>query len=224
MIFRTYFLGFFVWCLYWVISRTWRFSVDEPPELKEYLLQRKPFILAHWHGDEIVLFKLIPRYRLATIVSQSKDGSMMNTMLWLQGCKTSRGSSTRGAVGALKGLLKFAKQGYNSSYAVDGPKGPIYKVKPGVFETSRVIGAPIFVAGVACDQKFLFEKSWNKTFIPKPFSKVHVTWRGPLAAINKEQDPRDKNLAQFLEKELDVAARDARASIGLPPVVISGLN
>lgn len=203
---------------------TWRIEVREPEELKLYLKQRKSFILAHWHGDESVLFGLIPRYRLVTITSQSKDGSMMTAMLKLQRCKTSRGSSTRGGVGALKGLLRYTKQGYNCSYAVDGPKGPIYKAKPGVFETSRIMSAPIFVAGVACERKYVFKKSWNKAYLPRPFSKIYVVWNGPIDPISREQDPRDATLAKSLENQLHGAARDARAAIGLPPIGISGLN
>lgn len=224
MIFRTYFLGFFAWVVYRVLASTWRIKVEEPPELQQLLKEKKPFILAHWHGDEIVLFGLVPRYRLATITSQSKDGSMMDLMLRLQGAKTSRGSSTRGAVGALKGLLSYAKKGYNCSYAVDGPKGPLHKVKPGVFETSRVMNAPLFVAGVACDRQINFEKSWNKTFLPKPFSQVHVLWKGPIPAVSRELDPRNPDLASSLESSLDNAAQEARAAIGLPPLGISGLN
>lgn len=221
---RSYFLGFIAWLLYRVLSLTWRVTLNEPEELKTFLKEKKSFILAHWHGDESVLFGLIPRYRLATITSQSDDGSMMTVMFHLQGGKTSRGSSTRGGVGALKGLLRLVKEGYNCSYAVDGPKGPIYKAKPGVFETSRLMGAPIFVAGVACDRKIIFERSWNKAYLPKPFSKIQVHWYGPLPSVGKDQDPRDINLAASLEKNLFVAARDARAAIGLPPAPISGFN
>ena len=217
-------LGFIVWIFYRLLSLTWKLTLDEPAELHDFLKTRQPFILAHWHGDESVLFGLIPRYRLATITSQSKDGSMMTTMVHLQRGKTSRGSSTRGGVGALKGLLRYTKMGYNCSYAVDGPKGPIYKVKPGVFETSRLMNAPIFVAGVACDNKITFEKSWNKAFLPKPFSRVHAVWMGPLPPIQKGQDPRSPELALSLEKSLEEASRQARAAIGLPPLAISGFN
>jgi len=216
--FRAYALGFIAWLIYQVLSWTWRLEVDEPEELKKMLKDRSPFILAHWHGDESVLFGVIPRYRLATITSQSKDGSMMTFMVHLQRGKTSRGSSTRGGVGALKGLIRWIKQGYNCSFAVDGPKGPIHKVKPGVFETSRLINAPIFYAGVACKNKIDFPRSWNKAYLPKPFSKIHVVWKGPLPAVVKGQDPHGPELALNLENHLHAAAQEARASIGLPPL------
>lgn len=176
--------------------------------MKEALINKKPFVLAHWHGDELVLMQLIGRYRLATIASTSKDGEMMNTLIHLVGGRTTRGSSTRGGVQALKGLLRLVKEGYNSSFAVDGPKGPIYQVKPGIFELSRLMGAPIYYAGVACDRRWVAEKSWNKAYLPKPFSKVLIEWRGPLAPINKEIDPRSPDLANSLAEALHNAKSD----------------
>lgn len=190
---------------------TWKLKVEDPPELTSRLKNREPFILAHWHGDELALASLLGRYRLATIVSTSKDGDIMSVFSRLMGTKSSRGSSTRGGIGALKGLLRLMKEGCNCSFAVDGPKGPIYKVKPGVFETSKLAQAPIFYAGVYADRKLVFEKAWNKTFLPKPFAKVHIRWSGPLAPIQKTQDPRDENLALDLEKLLHGARAEVQS-------------
>ena len=135
---------------------------------------------------------------------------MMNTVLRLFGGKTVRGSSTRGAVNALKGLIRLAREGYNTSFAVDGPKGPIHVVKPGVFEVSRLIassGGQIFAAGIACDRKWVFDKAWNKAYLPKPFAKVVIQWVGPYGPLPKEVDPRSSVPAQ----ELTDALRNASA-------------
>lgn len=194
---------------YRTLSWTWRVRLIEPDSLLQDLKDRKPFVLAHWHGDELVLLSIITRYRLATIASTSKDGELMATILKWLGVKLSRGSSTRGGVQALKGLLKLVKDGYNCSFAVDGPKGPIYKVKPGVFELSRTISAPIYAAGVYCDRAIHFPKSWNKTFLPKPFAKVVIIWVGPQPAVSRDVDPRNPDLALELEGLLDHARQQA---------------
>jgi lysophospholipid acyltransferase (LPLAT)-like uncharacterized protein len=200
---RKYFLGPLVWLIYKLISLTWRVSTFEPAEMLERIRQHQPTIFAHWHGDEIVLISLLRRYRVATIASTSKDGEMMNTVIHLLGGKTSRGSSTRGAVGALKGLVRLVKsEGRNSSFAVDGPKGPLHKAKPGVFELSRLVDAPIYAVGVACDRAWRFEKSWNKTYFPKPFARLALEWTAVLPAITKAEDPRSETLALTLEAAL----------------------
>ena len=169
--------------------------------------------MAHWHGDELGLIHLAPRYRLATITSTSKDGEMMNTVLHMLGAKTSRGSSTRGGASALKGLLRLAKAGRNCSFAVDGPKGPLHKAKPGVFEVSRLLNAEIYAVAVACDRAWHFPKSWNKTYLPKPFAKLFIYWSGPFGPVTRDDDPRSPELAKMLETELHRAKAEASKSI-----------
>jgi lysophospholipid acyltransferase (LPLAT)-like uncharacterized protein len=214
--FRGLILGFLIWIIYKIISSTWRVSVFEPQDMKDLLVQKTPLILSHFHGDELVLISLVKKYKIATMTSTSRDGEIMNTALKLLGAKTSRGSSTRGGVSALKGLIQLCKSGHSCSFAVDGPKGPIFEVKPGVFETSRLLKAPIFACGVTVDRAWHFPKSWNKTFLPKPFSKVQIYWQGPALWIDKSIDPRDSNLAKALQNQLFDARRHSANLIAAP--------
>jgi hypothetical protein len=198
-----YVLPFFVWLFYKCLSSTWRLTVHEPAALRQLLKEKKPVILAHWHGDEIPLMSVIGRYQTATITSTSVDGDLMNQVVRLLGGVTVRGSSTRGGISALKGLLRIVKdQKKNTSFAVDGPKGPIYKVKPGVFEVSRLMNASIFPCGVFCDRAWVFTRSWNKTYLPKPFAKVKILWGAAVGPISRDQDPHDPALATELEEAL----------------------
>ncbi len=198
-------LGFIAWVFYKGISLTWRTTLEEPPEMKALMNPIQPFIMAHWHGDELVLLQLLRRYKVATIASLSKDGEIMNTYLRLEGVLTSRGSSSRGAVGGLKGLLRLVKQGYRCSFAVDGPKGPIHQIKPGVFETSRAMNLPIFAVGISCSSAWTFKKSWNQAYFPKPFAKIAIVWRGPQAIVQRDEDPRSTELQKSLQNLFDVA-------------------
>ncbi|MGE3756180.1 MAG: lysophospholipid acyltransferase family protein [Pseudobdellovibrionaceae bacterium] len=207
---KSRFVAFLIFAFYWIWSRTWRFTVYEPPDLQQKLKNKETVLLAHWHGDELVLFRLIGQYRVATMASTSKDGELMNNMIHFIGGKTSRGSSTRGAVAGLKGLLRLVKEeNMNSSIAVDGPKGPIYQVKPGIFELSRLLDAPIYTAGVSYSTAIHFPKSWNKTFWPKLFSRVHVHWQGPIGPISRQHDPRSEDLAKSLASDLNAARQQA---------------
>jgi lysophospholipid acyltransferase (LPLAT)-like uncharacterized protein len=208
-VFRKYFLPIIVFVFYRTLSATWRVRLIEPDSLVQSLDNKTPVVLSHFHGDELALISIVRRYRLATIASQSKDGELMSKVLIWMGAKTSRGSSTRGGVQALKGLLRLVKDGANCSFAVDGPKGPLHKVKPGVFELSRMVNAPIYAVGVACDRAIHFPRSWNKTFLPKPFAKVVIYWLGPLPAVARDVDPRNPDLALELEGLLHRARQEA---------------
>ena len=206
---KNYLTSVFIFSLYKIFQWTWRLENRAPLMLQEQMKNNKSCILAHWHGDEIALLQFFSIYRVATIVSTSQDGEMMNRLVTWMGGATSRGSSTRGGVGALKGLFRWIQKGWNCSFAVDGPKGPIYKAKPGVFEVSKRMNIPIYTAGVHCDRAFEFPKSWNKTYLPKPFAKITVSWLGPWGPVSEIQDPKDPALAQSLENQLFEARRAA---------------
>jgi len=171
---------------------------------------------AHWHGDELGILHLLKRYRAAVMTSTSKDGELMDKIVRRFGAETSRGSSTRGGASALKGILRLAKNGWHPSVAVDGPKGPYHKVKPGIFEVSKLINGEIFPCAVACDRKHTFERAWNKTFLPLPFAKVVVVWGDAISAIAREADSRSPDLAKQLEDALTNAGQQARNLIAVP--------
>ncbi len=164
--------------------------VWEDPSLAD-----KSLIFAHWHRDELCVLPLVKTLRLATMTSTSKDGQLIDFVIQKFGGATSKGSSTRGAVSALKGLIRLVRSGYNSSMAVDGPKGPIFVVKPGVFELAKLTRAEIIASGIASDRYFVFEKSWNKARLPKPFARVSVYFSKPLG-LNEDniKDPQNSEL------------------------------
>jgi lysophospholipid acyltransferase (LPLAT)-like uncharacterized protein len=208
-------VGFLVWIIYRLISWSWRVQIHEPHQLIESTKNKIPFVLAHFHGDEIALLFLVKRYKLATMISTSKDGEMMNTIYTLLGGKTSRGSSTRGGVSALKGLIEICKRGSSSNIAVDGPKGPIYEIKPGVFELSRLLKSEIFAGSAHCESAWKFPRSWNQTYFPKPFAKVVICWTGPFGPITKADDPRSPELAKALQNQLFAARQQAANLFGV---------
>ena len=192
-----------VYWLYRFLRLTWRVSFDECPSFRQALKEHRPVIMAHWHGDELALIHLVPRYRIATMTSTSKDGDLMDEVLRRLGAATARGSSSKGGASAMRGLIRLCKKGgHNISFAVDGPKGPIYKVKPGVFEFSRLMQAPIYVVSVGVSRPLVFERAWNKSVLPKPFSKVHIRVAEGFEAMDRNTDSHDPALAQQLEQML----------------------
>lgn len=212
--FWSYIAPLIVYVFYRCLFFTWRMRWKESPDMLQSFKEDKPVVLAIWHGDELALIHCGLRYKLCTLTSTSKDGEIMNKVLKGLKVKTSRGSSTRGAVQALKGVIRTVKQTNRSCvFAVDGPNGPYHKIKPGVFELARLLKLPIYTSGVAVDRAWHFPKAWNKTFLPKPFAKVSICWHGPYYLSEEQKNPRDPQLALNLEKFFDIAARDAAAGL-----------
>lgn len=210
---RSFVIAVLVFIIYRLLVMTWRVTRFEPPELQVALKKGTGAVFAHWHGDELVLISLIRKYNIATMVSTSSDGQIMNWVIRFLGGKTSRGSSTRRGASALLGLVRYIRSGKNASMAVDGPKGPLHVVKPGVFHLSQLVNMPIFVGGVYCDRAFRFERSWNKTYLPKPFARVFIVWEKGSEPPKRcsEDDLTTKGLA--LAKALNIVQQNAAKHI-----------
>lgn len=188
--------------LYWLIYKTWRIKEIGPAEvLKRFVQDREPCLYAHWHGDELVLIGYYSFRRLAVLSSLSKDGTIMANTLSLLGYRVHRGSSSKGGARGLIALIKDVKQGAQAALAVDGPKGPIYEVKPGIIELAARTGKPIVPVKTRALKAWFIPRAWNKSYVPKLFTRVEVEYGLPLI-VNDYSDKEE--LKKF---SLEIAGR-----------------
>lgn len=209
IMFRRTLLPRLVYGLYRGWSATWRLRRHEPPAIAERIESGQPFVVAMWHGDELGMVCFGPFYRLAVMASQSKDGELLNYVLRRFGFATARGSSSRGGSSALRGLMRLARQGYSPVIAVDGPRGPVHKAKPGILELARVTGLPVFPCAMACSRHIPLHRSWDLTDLPMPFAKVLLCWGDPIV-VSREGDARSAAMTQQLEDAINTCRRKAR--------------
>lgn len=173
------------------------------PSLPKELKNRKRFIVAHFHQDEIVLIKTRMKSGFFIMTSTSIDGEMMTRFLELLGYHCTRGSSTRGGSRALIEMIHILKRSeHNAVLAVDGPRGPIYKVKDGVIMLSKQTAFPILPVGIKVSSFFCINSSWNKLIIPKPFSKVDIKFGEIIEPPTLEDENSYSKTRIRLEKEL----------------------
>lgn len=134
----------------------------------------KKYIISFFHQDELCLIPFFQNTNLGVLVSLSKDGSLMSEMAQRLGYVTTRGSSSRGAVAGLIAAIKKVRDGHSFSFAVDGPRGPIYKVKDGAIAVSEKTDTPICPVKAKINYAFFFNKAWNKVKFPLFFSSIEV--------------------------------------------------
>lgn len=187
------------------LGATWRIERhgDDPLE------RDAPFLGTIWHAG---LFCAAHRFRdrgIAIAVSQSRDGDRIDAVLMQLGFGASpRGSSSRGGVAALAGLIRTAREGRSLGLLCDGPRGPARICKPGVVATARATGLPIFPIGVAARPALRF-RSWDRTFLPLPFARV-VWDYAPSLTIPRDL-PREE-VEQWRERiEREIQAAQSRA-------------
>lgn len=198
-----------IYIIYRSLYATWRIHFVEPKALKDDLKNKKPYVMSAWHGNELAFLHVGMRYNLAALVSQSSDGELMAKVVSWMGVKLARGSSSRGAVSGFKALIKLARTGLGTFLTVDGPKGPYRVIKPGVFETARLVKGNIYPCGVAVSSYWMSKKSWNKAILPKPFAKIIIYWGEPFSFDFKNTDPRSPDLSNDLSQLMHGAEQEA---------------
>ena len=141
---------------------------------RSFYRNEEQFLLGFYHQDELCLLPFFQKAKMAVLISLSKDGEIMKGISENLGFTTVRGSSSKGAARGLLAAIKKVKEGHHFAIAVDGPRGPIYKVKEGLPAISQKTGVPILPARAYPTKAKIFEKSWNKAKFPKPFSTIEI--------------------------------------------------
>jgi lysophospholipid acyltransferase (LPLAT)-like uncharacterized protein len=210
-----------VWVLFTVLRWTWRLEEGEYPEgVKARLKSGEPVVFGHYHEDEWAMLAFYAYRGMNVLVSLSKDGSLMERFLSKLGFRIARGSSSRGGVSGLLGLIRSVKEASPpriASLAIDGPRGPRRRVKKGIFKLAESLRAPVVAGAAAADRAWVFEKSWSKAFIPKPFARVRVRYESeiPVDLIEKNVERDDfAELSFALEEKLKSAKSLAKMNSG----------
>ena len=126
------------------------------------------------------LYVGLPDGEVVAPVSQSLDGELQVGVLSGFGVKPIRGSSSRGGVNALRGMVRALRGGSTALIAVDGPRGPNQIPKKGAFYLARRLRVPIYPVIGVCSRYVCLERTWDKMRVPLPFSRIDVKFGRPM--------------------------------------------
>ncbi|NCN26189.1 DUF374 domain-containing protein [bacterium] len=186
---KSFFWIVVVHLVYWVFAflrLTWKLDEDAlPPEIQERYKYKQVVVFGHFHEDDWPMISFYFNRPMIVMVSLSKDGSLLTMLLERLGFKVARGSSSRGSVSGFKRLVDLCRDSgvLNVSLAVDGPRGPRRKIKKGILKLAYILEAPI-VFGLGEVERAWIAKSWAKTVLPKPFSKMRLKY---VVAFSQEE-------------------------------------
>ncbi|MBI4540392.1 MAG: lysophospholipid acyltransferase family protein [Gemmatimonadetes bacterium] len=169
-------------------------------------------IFALWHGQLLPLAYQHRREGVVALVSEHADGEYITRVIENLGYGTVRGSSTRGAVPGLRGLVRAAREGHDLAITPDGPRGPRRRVKPGVVAVAQVTGRPIVPVTAGASRAWWFG-SWDRFLVPRPFARLYVAYGEPISVARDADEETVRRSAERLQVELDrlTAAVDRRA-------------
>ena len=140
-------------------------------------LRGEPTLFVLWHNRLFMAADVVRRYRagqpLYSLISASKDGAWLTAFFSALGLRTVRGSSSRLGREAASDLLEVLRAGNDVGITPDGPRGPVYEMKPGAFVVARRARTRVVLAGMDFESSWRMA-SWDGFHVPRPFSRVHM--------------------------------------------------
>ncbi|HUS09860.1 MAG TPA: lysophospholipid acyltransferase family protein [Pyrinomonadaceae bacterium] len=171
-------LTFFV--LIKVIGRTIRWQVEGWENWEAATRDDHLPIYTCWHNRIFLSTYFWRNRRIVVMTSQSFDGEYIARFIQRFGYGAARGSSTRGAVGAIVEMARLIRIGSPAGFTIDGPKGPRYVAKVGAVLLAKKTGQPILPFTITMQRFWQAKRSWDGFQVPFPFSHARVDIAPPI--------------------------------------------
>ncbi len=164
-----------------VWARTLRFQIDDragvvgtPPNER--------YIGALWHNRLLllpfVIKRYLPRRQGAALISTSRDGAILADLVERFGFEVVRGSSSKRGASAIRQLAEIIAGGRDVVITPDGPRGPAYELGQGIVFLAQQSNAEVVPINLEYSSCWRLG-SWDRFILPRPFSKVRVTFGAP---------------------------------------------
>lgn len=199
-----------IFCASWVgyfavllVARTLRWHVAGWENWEAARKLGKGVILTFWHREIFAAIWFWRKRGIVAMTSRNFDGEYVARILRKHGCAAARGSSTRGAAGALAEMIECLKNGRDTAFSIDGPRGPRFVAKPGSVMLARATGAAILCFHIALRKAYIFKKSWDLFQIPYPFSRATIFIARPILVSPDADESEQSRKLQEVQATLD---------------------
>jgi hypothetical protein len=174
-----------------------------------------PVIFCAWHNrlalamafyDDFVRAKW-PCAGLCAMISASRDGGFLASLVEPFGLVPIRGSTSRRGPQALLEATSWMEKNYSIAITPDGPRGPAYKIQEGILHLAQLTGRPIIPISNYASWKITM-RSWDRFQIPLPFARCELRYGQPFWVPRDTSDAAREQLCRELEKAMMEITRD----------------
>lgn len=174
-----------------LLGMTLRYEDRAEPGVTPGYVIPGPTVFAFWHRSLLTCAHRFRNLDIAILISASFDGELIARTVELMGFKAIRGSSSRGGAAGLRNMQAAYAEGRRCAFTADGPRGPKFVAKPGAAQLANSVGTPdadgkpggTWVGCFYALPERAWElRSWDRFLVPKPFSRVVLTWPAHVPA------------------------------------------
>lgn len=137
-------------------------------------------ILMLWHNrlaiTSFILYRYARNFKYAAVISNSRDGELIGSLVrsYKNGSTIKVAHDSRQE--ALRALIRhLQKKEEVVVITPDGPRGPLYKAKPGIALAAMMAAAQVVPLDWQADRCWEL-KTWDKLRFPKPFTTIRVSF------------------------------------------------
>lgn len=181
------------------VGRTVKFEIEGWENFEAAASDGRIPIYTFWHDRVFLGTYFWQRRAIVVMTSQSFDGEYIARFIQRFGYGAARGSSSRGATGAVVEMVRLMRAGCPTAFTIDGPRGPRYVAKMGAVLLAKKTGNPVLPFTIAAE-KFREIGSWDRSQIPKLFTRATVLIAPPINV------PADADEAQLIAKRDELQA------------------
>ena len=196
------------------VGTTSKIEVKNEGYSKKMLDENKPFILAFWHG-QLMMIGYVWKSRsvlnmLASSHSDGRFGAYIASHFNLKNISIEAKNKSP----SLRQIFKILNEGHYLGVTPDGPRGPKHKVSEGIIKIAINSQVPIIPLGFASNNNFKL-KSWDSFLITYPFSKCKFVWGDPIIIPSSTKDSEIEKYKLYLEEKINYCINDAKSKLNV---------
>ena len=157
------------------------------------------------------MFNYIHKSKAVVLASLSEGGEVQTWVLRSFGYSVVRGSSTRKGASGLIQIIRQVKKGRSSAFAVDGPRGPLFKAKPGVIQVVSKSDAYLLPLSISYRKCKILKNVWDYYHFPFPFTQAAVKFGKPRKLPKKLSEKQIEQEVDKLSKDLNSLTHEVDA-------------
>ena len=184
-------------------------NIDSP---KKYWQNKKPFILAFWHGQLMTFsytWKINKKLNiLASSHSDGRFGASIARYFKLNNIPISSDSNNL----SLRPIFKILNSNNYIAITPDGPRGPKEKVSEGIIKIAKISKVPIIPVGFGSSKNFCL-KSWDSFLITLPFSKCRIVWGDSITIPENLEDKEIVIYKKLIEEKINECVKKAKENL-----------
>lgn len=179
---------------------------------KKMLIDKKPFILAFWHSQLMMVGYVWKSKNTLNMLASSHSDGRFGSYIARHFNLKNISIMAKNKSPSLRKVFKILNEKNYIGITPDGPRGPNKKVSEGIIKIAMHSQVPIIPLGFASNKNFKLN-SWDSFLITYPFSKCYFVWGDPITIPSSTKENEIEKYKIFLEDKINSCVSIAQSEL-----------